>query len=194
LGWAILAGEIIHQSRSALEHIVWELIENNGGIPKEGTTGFPVLWEKTKYDRNFKRMVEGINAQALAIIDGLQPLGPDYASDPLYVLNEMWNRDKHRLLNIATYAILGLKIVCRFPDGPRSFMVNFPQGPLPLGTEIARRSLPFHLPREVEVVAYSVFSHDFVGGPADGKPFLEVLSKLCEFAESIVDKLIATAV
>ena len=69
--WAVMAGEIVHQSRSALDHIVWELIEDIGGTQKEGVTGFPIFWEKAKYESNFKRMVKGINDRALAIIDGL---------------------------------------------------------------------------------------------------------------------------
>jgi hypothetical protein len=194
LGWAILAGEIVHQSRSALEHIVWELIEANGGTPKQGVTGFPVFWEKTKYRSKFKGMIDGINAQAFAIIDGLQPLRPDYTSDPLYVLNEMWNRDKHRLLNIAVYAIHALSIWFGLPDGTRSLIIEIPQGPLPEDTEITRRGLPFHLPREAKVVGEAVVTHNFVGGPADGKPFVEVLSQLVEFAESVVSKLVGTAV
>lgn len=193
LGWSILAGEVIHQARSALEHIVWELIENNGGVPKVGVTGFPVFWDKTKYKRKFRSMVDGINAEAFAIIDGLQPLRPDYTSDSLYLLHEMWNRDKHRILNTGVFAIGSLKAMFLFPNDLRAFIVNIPDGPLPQATEIERRRLPFRLPPEVKVTGEVWVAHKFVGGPADGKPFLELLSELCEFAERIVDKLIASS-
>jgi len=192
LRWSAIAGEVVHQSRSALDHIVWDLIVDNGNTPPD-RSGFPVYWEEAKYNDGVDGMIGGINEQARRIIDGLQPFGPDYASDPLYLLNEMWNRDKHRLLNINTFAIQALRVSFRFPDRWRAIMVNFPEGPLPERAEIERRDLGFDLPREVPVYGSVAVNHKFVGGPADGKSFLGTLSELRKFTKSVVDKLVATA-
>ncbi len=193
LRWSVIAGEIIHQSRSALDHVIWDLIIANGGKPQEGLSGFPVFWEEVKYKKRVDGMIGGINEQARKIIDGLQPLGPDYKSDPLYLLNEMWNRDKHRLLNMNTREIFGLKVVFALPDRMRGIHISLSGGQLPERAEIERRDLGFDLPREVRVSGSIIGSHQFVGGPTDGGSFLETLSELHEFSKSVVDMLIATA-
>jgi hypothetical protein len=190
--WPILAGEVVHHARSSLEHIVWELIEHEGGTPQLGVTGFPVLWNKSNYKPKFARMIEGINADAYAIIEALQPLRPTYTSDPLYVLNEMWNRDKHRLLNMAVLESYALQVQFHFPDGLRLIVVPIPAGPRPKRTGLYRRKLPWPLAPGVPVDALTSVQPQFMGGPAHGEAPLKVLTELYGFAASVVDKLIAT--
>ena len=164
LRWSVIAGEIVHQSRSALDHVVWDLIVANGNVPKEREAGFPVIRKEAKYKERVDDMIGGMNEQARTIIAGLQPFGPDYASDPLYILNEMWNRDKHRLLNFNTFGIEALQVNFDLPDGVRSIIINLPKRQLPEGTEIKRHDLGFNLPREVRVGGSAAGSHLFVGG------------------------------
>ena len=193
LKWSVTAGEAIHQSRSALDHIVWDLILANGGTPKEGDSGFPVFWEEGKYETGADRMIDGISEQARAIIGALQPFRADYRADPLYVLNEMWKREKHRLPNIASLAVHALQVSFALPDGIRRIMINLPEGPLPQNAEIERRDLGFHLAPEVPVRGDVAVSRQFVDGPADGRSFPGFLSELHGLSEGIVDSLIDTA-
>jgi hypothetical protein len=43
--WGVVAGEIVHHLRSALDHLAWQLVLDNGGTPKTGSQGtmFPIL-------------------------------------------------------------------------------------------------------------------------------------------------------
>jgi hypothetical protein len=96
-----LVGEFLHDLRSSLDHLAWQLVEHNGGKPTEFTT-FPVL--KVGPTPNKKgiqpppTVVGGVSDAAMAIIEDAQPYkwGEHYAKHPLWVLHQLWNIDKHR--------------------------------------------------------------------------------------------------
>ena len=195
--FGIIIGEVIHQLRSALEHTVWQLVILNGKSPDK-RTGFPIFWnaasDKTKYLAESPSMLSGVNTKAVAIIDGLQPMGPDYATHPLYVLNEMWNWDKHRLLNLVSVAPIAFQVSFIYPGGRvEQKIVDVPPGVQIIdGTEIKRISFPDDYTPEVKVVGVMAGIYKFDVGPAAGQSFTELLNKLVEFAESLINKLIAT--
>jgi hypothetical protein len=60
---------------------------------------FPVRINQADYIRRGLRQIKGINSSAATIIEGLQPLNSGDTSAPLYILNRLWNRDKHQILN-----------------------------------------------------------------------------------------------
>lgn len=188
--YAIIAGEIVGQARSALEHAVWEMVPN----PIEGRTGFPVFrlerdpavrsQAKRNYERNGLRMIEGINPAAAAIIKAEQPFGADYQTNLLYVLNELWNRDKHRLLNFCIVYLQGIALL--WGDWP----VITPPAEVKDGTELYRGP---HPDREVEMRAEVALSDiRFDGGFLDRQPVAELLARLIHFSQSIVDDLAKT--
>ena len=37
--WGVMAGEIVHHLRSALDHLAWQLVLDGGGTPKKGAGG-----------------------------------------------------------------------------------------------------------------------------------------------------------
>lgn len=94
-------GEFLHNVHSALEHIVWQLVQDNGGTPTEETC-FPIL--RVRPTANKKEIhpppyVAGnVSAGALALIEDAQPYhwGDKYAEHPLWVLHQLWSIDKHR--------------------------------------------------------------------------------------------------
>jgi hypothetical protein len=42
LGFSVVAGEVVHQARSSLDHLVWGLLTESGA-PKGRKAGFPVF-------------------------------------------------------------------------------------------------------------------------------------------------------
>jgi hypothetical protein len=96
-----LIGELLHDSRSALDHLAWQLVLHNGGQPT-GATNFPILKVAPTSDKQRKRplpnLAGGASKAARALIDAAQPyqLGDGYAEHPLWVLHQLWNIDKHR--------------------------------------------------------------------------------------------------
>jgi hypothetical protein len=196
--YSIIAGEIIGHARSALEHAVWEMVP----APIVGRTGFPVFTIETKadklkpndgyYDHHGIGKIEGINASAAAIIKAAQPFGPDYETNLLYILNKLWNRDKHQLLNFcAAYPVaimmynvrplntklleqIRIAIPPKVKDGTELFRERHPGSDVQVHAEIASRGVIFD------------------GGIVDTKPVLQLLLKLIQDSDRIIDSLAKT--
>jgi hypothetical protein len=144
--FGILIGEFVHNVSSALEQLAWQLVILNGRKPKEGVTGFPIFESETKYKSRASNMVRGMSAMHRAMVERAQPYhAADPEAEPLAVLRQLWNQDKHRLLT-TTMAVPG-RIELRFhPFQDVESIVNvegFP-GPLKHGAPLARvKVVPF---------------------------------------------------
>ena len=98
---SIVVGEALYQQRSALDHLVWQLVLRNNRTPP-AKSGFPIFTTVQGYETRSPSMIEGIGPSAAARIKALQPFhrGAARQSDPLWSLQELYNTDKHRLLLI----------------------------------------------------------------------------------------------
>jgi hypothetical protein len=92
----IVAGEALYALRSTLDHLVWHLIEINGGSPKKGVSGFPIYDTVEEYDAGKAGKIAGSGKFVSDIIDRAQPYKT--GDIHLWVLNKLNNIDKHRLL------------------------------------------------------------------------------------------------
>jgi hypothetical protein len=104
LDWGVRIGDVVHNLRSALDHLVWQL----SATPKAGTRGnqFPIF--KAKPTEGFDKKTRdtslyGVPGPIRAKIESLQP----YVRDPkaikdnhLVILNRLSNRDKHQLVPV----------------------------------------------------------------------------------------------
>jgi hypothetical protein len=94
-------GDIAQNLRSALDHVVWQLVLANGGTPKPGGGGtqFPILAEETRHGSLAVRTVAGgVSPAALKIIEAAQPYSTAadrYGSAPA-IVHHISNTDKHR--------------------------------------------------------------------------------------------------
>ncbi len=110
--WGVLLGEILHNLRAALDNAIWEMIHLNNSTPVKGISGFPVKryivgWDKGRLPG--AKMIQGIHPLAAAVIKDAQPFearhnGGQPERQSLWVLNELWNIDKHRLLHTTIVA------------------------------------------------------------------------------------------
>lgn len=105
----ILAGEIVYQLRSALDHLAFELVKVNPmdiTLPTDWETKccFP-LWlnvhKKRPIYNCFDHVLPGISKTAFAFIEGVQP----YRSGPgphnaMRLIAKLSNIDRHRYLNV----------------------------------------------------------------------------------------------
>ena len=105
--WSVRAGEFAYNLRSALDHLVWQLVELNGKCPGRHNE-FPIQGNSNQ--GNFKRALNGVCPTAVAYIKSVQryhiverdyPSDSDIARKGLAMLNELCNMDKHRHLAIA---------------------------------------------------------------------------------------------
>jgi len=104
----LIAGESVHQLRSSLDHLAWQLVLAKGGTPDESTQ-FPIYKSPPKKKSKFSGMVKGIDPKAINLINALQPY--QSGNDDLWRLQALDNFSKHRLLFVLLYAATNANIV-----------------------------------------------------------------------------------
>lgn len=142
--FGVMVGEIVHDMRSALDHLAAYLVQLYGSEPTL-TTAWPVTrspyeW-RSKVERRKRPFqlwrkkgagpLKGIprSSDAWTIIENSQPYVRTNPArdDPLWELHELWNADKHRILNqLPLYLAPGIDLVERF---------TFPPGVTPVASK-----------------------------------------------------------
>jgi len=106
---SVIFGEIIHNFRSALNHLICRLVEGYGGTAGKHHD-FPICLDEADFRaRAFSRgkdkpgLLEGIppSSDVWACIEDAQPYkcGDAARDQPFSVINRLSNEDKHRTLN-----------------------------------------------------------------------------------------------
>jgi hypothetical protein len=103
-----IVGDFFHNTRSALDHLAWQLVLHNGLEPTD-RTAFPVL-RSSQPGR--LEVTPGVSAEALALIEEVQPYrwGEDptkFHLSPLAVLSRLNNVDKHRVPLVGVTVLRG---------------------------------------------------------------------------------------
>jgi|HubBroStandDraft_3_1064219.scaffolds.fasta_scaffold88872_3 hypothetical protein len=107
--------EIANLLRSVLDQLVWQLVLANGKDPSVSRTQFPIMVDHAAYAQGKNpprnRFLEGVARKHRRIIDNYQPyqMGQQAQRHPLFILNEVVNREKHR----SGHAVLGTATECR---------------------------------------------------------------------------------
>jgi hypothetical protein len=105
---SVETGNIVHQLRSTLDNLVWQLVLLNEEEPQGGPRGnrFPNLFSKP--DIGFKEKtsnsLHGVKGTHRTAIQRLQPYerpnGIAPAENPLHLLSQLSNQDKHQELQL----------------------------------------------------------------------------------------------
>lgn len=90
-----IAGDVLHNLRSALDHLAYHLVLVGGGTPSKQTY-FPISDDAATYKTEQPGKVKGIRPDAIKAIDAIKPYGG--GNDTLWCLHRLDNVDKHRLL------------------------------------------------------------------------------------------------
>jgi hypothetical protein len=90
------AGDVIHNLRSALDHLAHQLVWVGSGHAPTRQVEFPIAKDMASYERDKVRKVEGMSIAAVKAIDALKPYrgGNEY----LWRILELDNTDKHRTI------------------------------------------------------------------------------------------------
>ncbi|CAN5513249.1 hypothetical protein BH24ACT22_BH24ACT22_14000 [soil metagenome] len=147
---SILMGDCLHNIRSGLDYLAWQLVLAEGGTPTIKTS-FPIFKDEGKF-REFKGgrkaptgVVGGISEEAAAHIETLQPYnrteGPP-EGHALWVLHTLNNIDKHRHLNLTTLGTTNTQTTLTDAAGHPIFAIQLLDqpagaGPVEDGAEIA---------------------------------------------------------
>ena len=122
--WGILIGDCVHHYRTALDHLLFQLVVANtkGRIPAKvmRRSEFPIFNSGPRFRGKLNRKgeplagsgrakIQHVSPEARAIIERLQPYHrrKNPGSRALWQLQELSNIDKHRLLHVTHTAIRG---------------------------------------------------------------------------------------
>lgn len=106
--FGVIAGNIVHQCRAALDNLIWQLVIANGKEPRGGSRGnqFPIfarLDGNEVFTDKAATALRGVHPDHRAAIEGLQPhKTPGWQGDdhPLTMLASLSNSDKHQVLEV----------------------------------------------------------------------------------------------
>ncbi len=144
--WALQAGEVVYQLRSALDHLAWQLVEREGRTPNKQTQ-FPVR-DSLRGQNNQVLPVKVLlplsnDSKVLGLLNECQPYYGDGTTElspfdahrhPLWVLKVLNNIDKHRLLLVVVHT---LNIERMYWGGTQSPTPYLNTAPLKEGTKVA---------------------------------------------------------
>jgi hypothetical protein len=178
----IIAGEIIYQFRSVLDHLAFQLVKSNPqglALPErwDEHCQFPLLLDVPKRKDTrlpypvpvprefFKDRLPGISEEAYAFIEGVQPYrnGPG-VHNILRIVGRLANIDKHRHLYVLLPRV-AVQDEVTYSDGIRGASV---QGGLKHGAEIPLLDeIPGYSPRNVKrsFTRYITFDETIGVGP-----------------------------
>jgi hypothetical protein len=176
LRWGVLVGEIVHNLGSALDNLIWELAQPLPSPPPASASskmrgrdkrlrnsiGFPYTKERKDWTGNCASYLHFIPDPAIrTVLEEAQAFfawektGTDPDTFPLELIHELWNRDKHRTVNVATtglqFRVGNIRIPSLFPgvsNLPSKVIKLLPMRPLEGETEMAAIHIEF--PEEVE--------------------------------------------
>lgn len=181
----LIIGDAVHNLRSSLDHLAWQLVSAGGGAPDKHTY-FPICYGPQGSQQYASAIGSGeikmMRPGAEKLIGAIQPYKT--GDDTLWRINELDRIDKHRLV-LTVIAILDEWRV-RFTE---SCQIPFPESrALIVGDELV--NLPTstfegtgHQNLEIGI--------DIAFGESEivaGKPVLETLNKMADFVSGILPK------
>lgn len=187
LEFSAIAGDIVHNIRSALDYIAHELIQANG-FSTIKRTQFPICASARDFDNEAinQGRLNGISLRGYQTIDAVQPHQveasklPDH---PLWQLQYLSNRDKHQALALTA---IGASVNVRFthPNG-NQVSSGYVGGPLKDGTIVARMPVEFFHP-QIKTEGRISCQVTFPEGPVRAYEAINALQRIREFVGVII--------
>jgi hypothetical protein len=187
-----IAGDVLQNLRSALDHLAYQLVLVGTGKPGPFEhVYFPIFDSASEYKAKKGRKVKGMRKEAIDAIDAAKPYKG--GNDTLWMLHSLNIVDKHRLLIAVGSAFKGVNIAAlagrAFSDLPDIQVPAFwlrPQDrmcPLKAGDEIFA-DLPDAEPDENVQFAFGVaFSEPKI---SECEPMLETLQQMADLVDGLL--------
>jgi len=136
--WPMIACEITHHLRSALDNAIHHLFIHYTGSPVRRSE-FPIFIEEREFKDAGLRRINGLPASFQRLIEDFQPFrGNDPPTTPLWVLHELSNSEKHQQLPLLE-VFRSVEVDVRRGGGVQAMDIKYPNpGPLKAGTEVVR--------------------------------------------------------
>ncbi|HUF60065.1 MAG TPA: hypothetical protein VMR89_11410 [Actinomycetota bacterium] len=109
--WSVAVGEILHDIRSSLDHLVWQLVGANRGrllpvhVPRKSPwtkLQYPLVGKAGEFTNRKGTWLNGVSPAAQKMIESTQPYAGRHnsRSRALRLLRDLSNIDKHRMLHL----------------------------------------------------------------------------------------------
>lgn len=189
--WPLIAGDIIHNARSALDLLAAQLVEVAGGQPSEATA-FPFARSQATLQQTCATRLSGASASAKRFAERLRPFPG--GNRLLYLLHVLDIVDKHRLLLVVGAAYRHFELNVRLPHPGGKGTVQAP----PIAIRPADRLFPLTDGAVIfknagaaagASMAEPRFAFEIaLGEPGDasGEPIPKVLEQLVSHVERII--------
>lgn len=198
-----LLGDTIHNLRSALDHLAYQLVYVGTGKSPSSHVYFPIADDRTKYLEQRCRQLRGATPAAIATIDGLNPYRG--GNDELWRLHKLNNVDKHRVLITAGSAFRSVNLGAHLSREMHRSIASSPMGekfaglpqldaffrpadrmfPLKQGDELFIDGPDAELNEKLEFRFEIAFGEQ---GIAFDEPIVETLTSLVTLVEGILPK------
>ena len=181
----LIIGDCVQNLRSALDYLVWEMVIATGSQPSK-RNAFPICTTDAAFDVEAdKKRLRGISdPELIAKIKALQPCknGNVPEQDPLFILDELTNINKHRRILLASLKgnfVLGRS---NLADLGTHLSVNISLTVVHDDTEIPAPVAAGQVQMYHQIIASIAFNE----GCAQGKSVLELLDSTAKYIEGIV--------
>jgi hypothetical protein len=116
--WGTIVGDIAHNLRAALDHLICDLVVANGkSISK--TNGFLITGSRETFETYLPKKIEGISRKAEQLIRRFKPYhrghGDKFGCSVLYLLDWLDDLDKHKGIVMVGAAIPASRVKTIFP-------------------------------------------------------------------------------
>ncbi|HVA08440.1 MAG TPA: hypothetical protein VNG12_17025, partial [Acidimicrobiales bacterium] len=202
--WGIVVGDIVHNTRSALDHLVTQLVIANGHRPGRHHA-FPVCLTLSDWRRQVeqakpgKAALDGVAPGAVSLIQSIQPyqtgVEEDAGRSTIAGLQRLWNTDKHQLVHCVRSFIADHEPQIALDPGPPIAEVVWakycPGAEIVDGAEIARAQLRLHPLAITPSVAVSLKMRimvGFQGKPDEPLASMKFLDHTIDQARAFVDR------
>lgn len=191
--WATMLGDILHNLRSSLDHLAWQLVLANGEVP-DRQTAFPVTDSARQFEQSIGRM-RGVSGEAIRLIRASRPYRG--GNDLLWQLHQLDIIDKHRLLVPVGAAYRSLTL--DFGAGLRRLIPDSEIPELPLSLSPEDRLFPLQDGEEVFRIMAAArssddlnpqFAFDVAFGDGDivqGESLVPTLQRIVEMVVQIME-------
>jgi hypothetical protein len=192
-----IAGDALHNLRSALDNLAYELALAHKGNPLPARIAadsmFPIYaTEGTDTDKKLKRRLKGIHPEARALIQGMQPCNPGHGGQQniRWILNDMNAKDKHRLPPLAVPTSSTVSFYVAGPDGALTATQTWPSLEVGKPVEISRYSSPVGTYAGPDLAKPPEFFVAFGEGSPEAVVGRSVVSSLKEIHRDITERIL----
>jgi hypothetical protein len=193
---ALIAGDVIHNLRSALDLLIWQLVEANGVTPSR-QDAFPIHESAEKFEAQGVPRVKGrIAKDALDVLRAVKPY--QGGNDALWRLHHLDIADKHRTLYLVGSAFQSMALPFPIPsdwpaeavEGMRQLMGQTFYRPADRMFPLKEGDVLFIDNEPAQPKTEMKFRFDVAFGQGEiveGEPILDVLNELGDATEKTVE-------